>query len=80
MQKIARQLIESLGMQGQWDFVNRMLDVAFLDDGFFGNAAEHRQFPTHITIERFFGAANQHLGLQTDLAKLRYALLSGLCF
>ena len=34
------------------------LATIIADDGFFGNAAEHRQFPTHITIEMLLGTTN----------------------
>ena len=80
VQKIAHQLVKSLRMQGQWHLVNRMLDVAFLDHRFLRNAAKHRQFSPHIGVKRFFGAANQHLGLQTDLTQLGHTLLRRLCF
>ena len=80
MQKIADQRVQSLGVQHQRHFVNRVLDVALLDHRFFRNAAEHRQFATHVAVERFFGAANQHLRLQPDFAELCHALLRGFCF
>ena len=80
MQEITYQLVDSLGMQGQRNLVNRVLNVALLDHRFFRNAAEQRQLSTDIVIERFFGAANQHLRLQADLSQLCHALLSRLGF
>ena len=53
-----------------------MLDVPLFDHRFFCHAAEHRQLPAQVEIERALGAANQHLRLQTDLAQLSDTLLS----
>ena len=80
VQKIADELVESLGVQGQRHLVDRVLDVAFLDHRLFHNAAKHRQLTTHIAVERFFRAANQHLRLQSDFAQFRHALLRRLRF
>ena len=65
--------MQQLGVQRQWHFVNRVFDITFLDHRLFGNTAEHGQLATHIAVERSLGSANQHLGLQTDLAELRQA-------
>src|SRR5438132_10936135 len=78
IQKVAHESVESLGVQHQRIFVNSVLDIARFNDRFFRNTAKQRQFLSHIAVERFFRPATYDLRLQTNLAQLCDALLSGL--
>ena len=70
--------VETLLAEVQRGLVNRVVHIARLDHGLERDIAEHRKFLPHFEVERHFGAANEHLGLDADLAELRDALLGWL--
>ena len=78
--KLADEFVEPFCVQHQRHFVNGVLDIARFDDRFVRNVAEHRKLLPQLRVERLFGAANQDLRLQTDLAQLGDALLGRLGF
>jgi hypothetical protein len=78
VQKVTNQLVQAFAMEQQRHFIDGVRHVHRFDDRFLRDAAEHREFSSHLGIERIFGAANQDLRLQTDFAQLGDALLCGL--
>ncbi len=57
-----------------------MLHVAAFDDGFDRDVAIQGKLLTDVGVERLLRAADEHVRLETDLAQLGHALLSGLGF
>ena len=55
--------------QGKRDFVNREIGVAFFDDALARNVAEERDFVAFLLRNRLFGAADDEVRLNPDLAQ-----------
>ncbi len=78
MEELTNQLVEAFLVQHERHLVNRVRHVARFDDGVQANVAEHGKFLPNVVVERAFRAADQNLGLKTDLAQFGDALLGRL--
>ena len=75
MQQPADQIVHALALQHQRHFVNGMVNVLFLDDGFERHVAEHGNFLAQFLVERPFAAADQNVRHDADFAQLGDRLL-----
>ena len=75
VQLLDDQLVELVLDQADRHFVNRLLLVALLDDGAAFDVAEHGDLLGHVAGHFALGAADQHVGLDTDAPQLLDAVL-----
>ena len=61
--------------QRKWNFVNREVFIFFFDDGLNVDIAEQSDFLTLFPGDALFAPADQHVWLDTDLAKLTDGVL-----
>src|SRR6185312_5819308 len=78
MQQAADNLVHVLALEHERHFVNAVVDVLFLDDGFERDVAKEGNFLANFFIQRKFAAANQHVRGDADFAELGDGLLGGL--
>ena len=74
------QFVQAVIDQAQRHFVDRKILVFFFDDGLDGHVAEERDLRPIVARERAFGAADQNVGLDTDLPQQADRMLRGLGF
>ncbi len=74
-QEVEHELVHALLLQRERQLVDRMLDVAALDDGLRRHVAEHRELAAQVAVERMVRAAHEHVRLDADLAELGDGLL-----
>src|SRR5512141_932583 len=70
-------LVESLLMEREWYLVDGR-HVTALDDSAKFHVAEERDLSLHFFGQRALGAADQDVGLDSDLHQLPYGMLGGL--
>src|ERR1043166_9518870 len=54
----ADEIVEALALEHEGNFVNRMLDVLFLDHSLIRHVTEERDFLSQLLVERLFATAN----------------------
>ena len=79
-QLFANERVKPIVDQAQRHLVNGKILVAFLDHRVVGNVAEQGNFLAFFAADRLFGAANEDVGLDADLAQLADGVLSRLGF
>ena len=76
----ADQFVHALPLQDERHFVDRMVDVLFLDDRLERDVAEQRYFMPQVLFDRTFGTANHDVGSDPDFPEFGYRLLGGFGF
>ncbi len=76
---LANDLIDLFVFERKRAFIDRS-HVTRFDDGFRFHIAEKRDLVFHRLVNLFFRAADQDIGLDTDLAQGPDAMLRGFCF
>ena len=74
-QQVDHELIQILFLEGQRQFVDRVIHVTALDHGRQRHVAKHRKLSAQVGIEFVVRAAHQHVGLDTNLPQLGDRLL-----
>ena len=64
------EFVEPVVPEGQGDFVDREIPIFLLDDRFDRDVAEQGYFLLFLARDTLFAAADEHIGLDADLAEL----------
>ncbi len=67
-----------MSYEAERDFVDREVLVLFLDDGLERDVAEQGDLFAVFAVDRALGAADEHVGLDTDLTQEADGVLRGL--
>jgi hypothetical protein len=77
---LANQVVHALALKDEGQFVDGVLDVQFLDDGFDRDVAEVGDFLAEVFFQRFFATADEDVRRDADFAQFGDGLLGGFGF
>src|SRR5581483_9857636 len=78
MQQPADEVIATLALEHQRDFIDAVVDVLLFDHGFVRHVAEQGNFLAHFLVERLFATRDQDVRRNADFAQLGDGLLGRL--